>query len=404
MLMGSSDVDNETTKINALTLRYFDDEELERKYKIKKAASAVRPARNLGAMCSVILVIFVVVRFGDVGMDTTSMAILVAATAAGLMSLGMVVSSAMKRMSEYVVAGVTALGFFSLLVTEEFLNGPHAAAVKLRRANEALANGTCVEDWDIMLDFKYCFASFKENISSINASWVGFGLIAGFALEMRFHVISFAVALPIIMHGAINLVVASEHDLSLNGFLLTQFLPDIIVFFVVPYRMEWKDRLAFARGQRINTLMRKKDEHIQSQNAKLLRVETEKLRLEKQFLPSTEEEKMFAPFRETLREILGENLLNASEFETIRPLGKGAFGEVTLANWKRRGFEDLEVAVKQLHPHLISTVDEIEHLVFEIEMLDALHHPNVVKFFGVSQVLLCRACSIPLRALLASLS
>ena len=50
--------------------------------------------------------------------------------------------------------------------------------------------------------------------------------------------------------------------------------------------------------------------------------------LEKRFLPTTEEERRFLPFRKKMHDIIGEAFLAASDFSTGRKLGSGAFGDV----------------------------------------------------------------------------
>eukprot|EP01031_Cornospumella_fuschlensis_P029374 gene29374-35459_t len=61
-------------------------------------------------------------------------------------------------------------------------------------------------------------------------------------------------------------------------------------------------------------------------------------------------------------------------------LGKGAFGEVRVAQWR-----GMEVAYKVLHTQN-SPVDQQEveeNLKHEIEILSQLRHPNLVLFLGV---------------------
>ena len=64
----------------------------------------------------------------------------------------------------------------------------------------------------------------------------------------------------------------------------------------------------------------------------------QKHELEKKYLPTTEEEARFAPYRERLCAAIGEHLLDASEFEDLKTLGSGTFGIVRLAKWSLRGF------------------------------------------------------------------
>ena len=112
-------------------------------------------------------------------------------------------------------------------------------------------------------------------------------------------------------------------------------------------------------------------------------VKSAKRDLELRYLPTSAEEKLFQPFRKKLHAIVGDSFLDASEFTTVRKLGSGAFGDVHLSKWRRRGFDTIEVAVKTMHGDKLKYKRDLESLLSEISCLNALSHPKIVRFFGI---------------------
>jgi len=68
--------------------------------------------------------------------------------------------------------------------------------------------------------------------------------------------------------------------------------------------------------------------------------------------------------------------ISYSEIKKLKLLGKGAFGEVSLAEWN-----SVYVAVKESY---IYSLQAKEALKKEIEILAALNHPCIVRFYGIS--------------------
>ena len=91
----------------------------------------------------------------------------------------------------------------------------------------------------------------------------------------------------------------------------------------VRYRKRNKVVMSLESASALATLKNKR------QNSQIARLEEAKRDLELRFLPTTEEEKLFQPFREQLHEIVGECFLVSAEFSKVKKLGSGAFGEAS---------------------------------------------------------------------------
>ena len=105
--------------------------------------------------------------------------------------------------------------------------------------------------------------------------------------------------------------------------------------------------------------------------------------LEEQLAPSSEQEALFSPFREDLRETLG-SLISSDEFIIGKELGEGSFGKVFLATWERRGFDKMKCAVKMLHSDKIRSKASLKAFVSECKILNRISSPHLVAFYGVS--------------------
>jgi len=93
----------------------------------------------------------------------------------------------------------------------------------------------------------------------------------------------------------------------------------------------------------------------------------------------------------TLKDILNNPNINYIPLEQIHitgKLGSGAHGAVSSGIWRKPkplgGFEEMPVAIKELHAIFEMTDDVMQEFMVEIAVTSALHHKNVVKFIGVS--------------------
>ena len=80
---------------------------------------------------------------------------------------------------------------------------------------------------------------------------------------------------------------------------------------------------------------------------------------------------------DTLRDMVGpEAYVSQANLRNIRPLGRGAFAEVTLAALPPEGKEGEErrVAVKTLHKNLLEDPDEVALFLKEVKLLRKLKH------------------------------
>ena len=71
-------------------------------------------------------------------------------------------------------------------------------------------------------------------------------------------------------------------------------------------------------------------------------------------------------------------MIDQGELASVRYLGGGTYGEVSLATWKH-----LPVAVKRLSSVDVHCEQSLQELAHEAGMLSRLHHPNIVQFLGV---------------------
>ena len=62
-----------------------------------------------------------------------------------------------------------------------------------------------------------------------------------------------------------------------------------------------------------------------------------------------------------------------SELETIGPLGKGSFGQVSMVKWKGEVY-----ARKQLSKYHIFQARQVKHVIRERQLLGRLDHPFIV--------------------------
>jgi len=79
-----------------------------------------------------------------------------------------------------------------------------------------------------------------------------------------------------------------------------------------------------------------------------------------------------------------KHLLNYADIEKHEKLGSGAFGVVWKGNWRK-----MDVAVKEIKPDRIGSVDMKAFLSEAEIMMNMISHQNVVLMMGVCQEPLC---------------
>ncbi|MCC6954007.1 MAG: protein kinase [Deltaproteobacteria bacterium] len=91
---------------------------------------------------------------------------------------------------------------------------------------------------------------------------------------------------------------------------------------------------------------------------------------------------MFPPKkRDTADKALPKGTLLGGRFRVVRPIGTGGMGSVYLAH--DEVLEGDPVAVKVLHPELVTDERQMQRFMREVQLMKRVDHPNVVRTFDV---------------------
>ena len=86
----------------------------------------------------------------------------------------------------------------------------------------------------------------------------------------------------------------------------------------------------------------------------------------------------FLPFPESAMKGL-EREVKIADFDILKELGSGSFGNVYLVKHKVTG---AEYAIKAIDKRNKENIEEKPYFKREVEVMYKIHHPNVVKLYG----------------------